>query len=228
MGPMSDGGLSKLQIHAEDAPGSFKHVIEVLFNPNRLILQKSSIWQRVQRGESDTQTAHFVGGEPATLSVDLFFDTYERGKSVLERTRPIFALTTVEEHGDLHRPPLCRLQWGENHFEGYQWVLQRLTQTFTLFRSDGTPVRATLACTFRQWRGDTEEAQALGLSSADVAKVRVVRRGETLSSVAAEEYNDPTLWRPIAEANGIDNPRRLEPGTVLSIPPLRPGQVAQS
>ena len=52
----------------------------------------------------------------------------------------------------------------------------------------------------------------------------VVKRGETLSSIAAEEYNDPTLWRSIAETNGINNPRRVAPGDVLAIPPVQAGR----
>jgi nucleoid-associated protein YgaU len=225
---MSEGSLQKLTIRSETAQGEFANAIEVLFNPNRITLQKSAIWRRSPAGESDTQQARFVGGEPATLSVELFFDTYERQENVLDRTRPIFALTTIEQHGHLHRPPLCQLQWGRNNFDGFLWTLQNLTQTLTLFRSDGTPVRATLTCSFTQWRGEREEARALGLSSPDVAKLRVVRRGETLSGVAAEEYNDPALWRHIAEANGIDNPRHLPPGTVLAVPPLRPGRGTRS
>ena len=49
---------------------------------------------------------------------------------------------------------------------------------------------------------------------------RVVKRGDTLSSIAAEEFHDATLWRPIAETNRIDDPLALQPGTVLSIPAL--------
>jgi nucleoid-associated protein YgaU len=49
-----------------------------------------------------------------------------------------------------------------------------------------------------------------------------VRRGDTLSSIAAEEYNDAMLWRPLAEANRINNPRVLTPGQVLVVPVLRP------
>ena len=58
--------------------------------------------------------------------------------------------------------------------------------------------------------------------SPDVAKTRVVRRGDTLSAIAAEEYGDPAVWRPIARANGIVDPRRLPPGQVLTIPVLQP------
>ena len=54
----------------------------------------------------------------------------------------------------------------------------------------------------------------------------IVRRGDTLSSIANDEYRDPGLWRPIAQANGIFNPRILEPGTQLLIPALRAGAIA--
>ncbi|MGW7310516.1 peptidase M23, partial [Streptomyces sp. NPDC054835] len=32
------------------------------------------------------------------------------------------------------------------------------------------------------------------------------------------EYGDATRWRVIAEANGIDDPMRLSPGTELLLP----------
>ena len=48
----------------------------------------------------------------------------------------------------------------------------------------------------------------------------MVKRGETLSSIAQEEYGDPNLWRIIANENRLLNPRKLKPGLVLTIPPL--------
>jgi nucleoid-associated protein YgaU len=51
-----------------------------------------------------------------------------------------------------------------------------------------------------------------------VAKQRIVKRGETLSSIAAEEYLDPAMWRPIADQNGLDDPFNLVPGTLLLLP----------
>ncbi len=53
-----------------------------------------------------------------------------------------------------------------------------------------------------------------------MAKTHTVERGETLSAIAADEYRDPTLWRAIADANRIDNPRQLVAGQVLIIPAL--------
>ena len=47
---------------------------------------------------------------------------------------------------------------------------------------------------------------------------RLVKRGDSLSSIAAEVYRDPTLWRLIAEANGLDDPRHLPIGLRLELP----------
>jgi nucleoid-associated protein YgaU len=219
--------LEKLKVLIETVPGIFAQEVAVLFNPNRLTFRKTARWVRAPLPQRDSQPAQFTHGEPATLSVDLLFDTYEAGTDVRAYTRQIFGLTTIEDHGGLHRPPLCRLVWGRYDFEDFTWVLESLGQTFTLFLPDGTPVRATLACSFRQWRSDQVELKLLDKQSPDVAKTRTLVRGETLASLAAEEYNDPALWRPIAEANGIDNPRLVQPGQVLSIPPLRPGTTSR-
>jgi nucleoid-associated protein YgaU len=219
--------LAKLKLLVEDAAGSFTNEIEAPFNPNKLTFAKSARWAPAQLPQRDSASQQFLYGEPATLSVELFFDTYEDGGDVRDYTNQIYLLTTVEKHGDLHRPPLLKLVWGRYDFDDFQWVLNTLNQTFSLFLSDGTPVRANLTCTFKQWRSDQTELKLLDKKSPDVAKTRTVLRGETLSSIAAVEYNDSTLWRPIAEANGIDNPRLVKPGQVLSIPRLAPGTTSR-
>ena len=51
-------------------------------------------------------------------------------------------------------------------------------------------------------------------------KRRVVKEGDTLWLIAAIEYGNPALWRRIALKNKIYNPRLLEPGRNLVIPPV--------
>jgi nucleoid-associated protein YgaU len=89
-----------------------------------------------------------------------------------------------------------------------------------LFLEDGTPVRATCRCTFKEWRSNPDDQRRQDTKSSDIPKSRVVRRGDTLSSIAAEEYLDPGKWRPIADENGIDDPLNLVPGKELLIPAL--------
>jgi nucleoid-associated protein YgaU len=49
-----------------------------------------------------------------------------------------------------------------------------------------------------------------------------VADGDTLATIAERFYGDPTLWRPIYEANRTaigDNPDNVRVGTTLRIPP---------
>jgi nucleoid-associated protein YgaU len=217
--------------------------VEALFNPSEISVSGSASWDQEYPASYGGAGAaalelEFRSVEAKTLSIELFFDTYEpraattfkdavvallpaavsqrKATSVSRYTERVAQLAEVDQA--LHRPPVCNLRWGA--FDIFTGVLTSLNQRFTLFLEDGTPVRATLSCSFlgvsRAWRRRRE------LQSSDVAKTRRVRRNDTLHSIAAEEYRDPALWRHIARANGIVNPRSLQPGTVLTIPRLRP------
>ncbi len=59
------------------------------------------------------------------------------------------------------------------------------------------------------------------LQSPDHEKAYRVRPGDTLQSIAWRHYDDPSLWRPIASANNIEDPRDLVPGAVLRVPRIR-------
>jgi len=81
-------------------------------------------------------------------------------------------------------------------------------------------VRATSRCVFREYQDNPRDKQKQAGQSSDIVKQWVVRRGDTLSGIAAAEYLDPALWRPIADQNGLDDPLDLEPGMVLLLPTL--------
>jgi nucleoid-associated protein YgaU len=63
------------------------------------------------------------------------------------------------------------------------------------------------------------------LQSADHTKSRSIRRRERLDQIAAQEYGSSAEWRRIADENDIDDPRLVEPGTLLRLPPMRVGSV---
>jgi nucleoid-associated protein YgaU len=87
-----------------------------------------------------------------------------------------------------------------------------------LFLSDGTPVRATVDITLKEYWDPKEQGGRL--KSANFSKQHVASQGETLAGIAARYYDNPALWRKIAEANNIDNPRSLQPSQVLEIPAI--------
>lgn len=240
------GELQKLTIFYEQSGTPEQVPIEALFNPGEISLTKSANWEQQhavgQGGQSSASVEQeFRSVEAETFSIELFFDTYESRSSAMTGARagasflpasviPGREASDVRQYTDqiarlvdvdtnLHRPPICDLRWGV--FDIFTGVLTSLHQRFTLFLDDGTPVRATLTCDFVEV--DTQaQARTTELYSSDVTKTRQVRRYDTLQSLAANEYGDPALWRPIATANGIVNPRDVQPGTMLTIPKLQP------
>ena len=76
-----------------------------------------------------------------------------------------------------------------------------------------------MSVTFSEYSTGGESRQR-PLQSSDKTKIRTVKQGDSLWAIAAEEYGDPALWRPIADENGIYNPRILEAGSEITIPPL--------
>jgi nucleoid-associated protein YgaU len=192
--------------------------IPVLFNPTEYSLEKSNQFQDTSLPGLPSPITQFVSGGAQTLSMELFFDTYtdENGKDVRTYTDPITDLTKIDR--SLHAPPICLFQWGKVQFQA---VLERVSRRFTMFLADGTPVRAVLNVTFKEYVTLEEQVKGACLESSDRTKRRVIIRGDSLWLIASQEYGDPGEWRSIARANGIDNPRNLEAGKEIIIPPLR-------
>ncbi len=103
----------------------------------------------------------------------------------------------------------------------FKGVIEALNISFTLFTPDGVPIRAKLSLTLKEDRPVAIQVKESPKSSPDVEKHHVVRRGDTLSGIAAMAYGDPGEWRAIARANGIGDPRVLAPGVDLVVPRLR-------
>lgn len=189
--------------------------IPVLFNPTQYSLDQGNTLADVGVPGLSAPILQYVRGNGRSLSMDLFFDTYEKRRDVRKHTNRIYGLLDIR--GPLHRPPICTFTWGSFNFT---CVLERVGGRFTLFLSDGTPVRATLSVSFKEFVEVEVLVRATPTESADHAKTYLVRRGDTLSSIAAAEYGDPARWRPIAEANRVANPRLLPPGTRLVLPAI--------
>jgi nucleoid-associated protein YgaU len=109
---------------------------------------------------------------------------------------------------------------GSQRRNGFRCVLESVKQKFTLFSPDGVPLRATLTVSLREYKTLQNQLDELRLSSPDRSHVHVLQQGETLASVSTRYYDTPVDWRAIAEANNLDDPRRLEPGTFLNVPAL--------
>lgn len=85
-----------------------------------------------------------------------------------------------------------------------------------------------LALTLREYKLKSALASTAGKGSgAAVSQTReearsvpqtyTVRAGDTLWAIASRFYGDGTLWRVLAEKNGVSDPKKLQEGRVLTL-----------
>ncbi len=200
--------------------------IEVMFNPEEYTVNKDINYAQSSIPGLSGPILQFVNGNMKTLEMELFLDTYEAhtegstplneaGEDVRKYTQKITDLMVI--NSDTHAPPVIIFAWGKFSFT---CVLARVSQRFIMFNKDGAPVRARLNVTFNEYIDFELEAKERNRQTADFTKVHVVTQGETLSSIANALYKSPRLWRPIAIANTIDDPRRITVGQQLRVPSL--------
>lgn len=213
--------LEKLTITNQDTGETFT----VLFNPSEYSIEGGNTWEE-QKRERRKPELQFTGQALRKLSLELFCDTYEERLDVRLHTGRVARLLVASvDSSNGKRPPVCQLTWGpldpgagDFPFTG---VLETLKQQFVLFLPDGTPVRARLTVSFKEYSTPQQQEQAEPRRNSFPAQTHTVKAGETLSGIAAQVWRDPSLWRRIAEANDVDNPLDLTPGRVLAVPPIR-------
>jgi len=194
--------------------------ITVLFNPEEYTINKDNNFAVQGIPGLSAPIVQFVNGNLRTLEMELFFDTWDRGPRLKKDVRTEFTskiIQLMEIDSDLHAPPLLVVSWSTLQF---RCVLARVNQKFTMFDGDGKPVRARLTCTFNEVIDPEQEAREVNRQTVDFSKAHTVMQDETLSAIATKFYNDPRAWRPIAVANGIDDPSSIIPGQSLLIPSL--------
>ncbi|MGE5595946.1 MAG: CIS tube protein [Hyphomicrobiales bacterium] len=218
---MSTGQLVKATIKNLDT----NETVSCMFNPSEYTFSKTNSWAENQTRGENSPPLDFNRGNPTSLTMQLFFDTYSTGEDVRTKyTNALWKLAMVNEDKKdpktgKSRPPLCEFRWGQTW--SFKAVVASITQKFTLFLPDGTPARATVDLTLTQAE-DPGKFPFQNPTSGGAAghRTHVVRQRETLDLIAAEEYGESRHWRVIAEANGIDDPLKLRPGSVLALPPV--------
>lgn len=201
-----------------------------LFNPTSYSVAKETTWEEKGIPGHNLAGMQFKWGANKRIAMSLLFDTFEAGVDVRSGpggTDQLAKMTEVSEtdQNNTPRPPLLQLYWGDKPIGSAglsDWVLLSYTIRYTLFAQVGggvVPVRALVDLSFKEYIDPKDDAKSSPTAKANKAKVHTVVQGETLSGIAAKEYGDPGEWRRIAAANQISDPRRLQTGRQIVIPP---------
>lgn len=198
-----------------------------LFNPNEYAISKANAWTVKPVVGASLPAPQFSGGHARELTLNLLFDADPSSGDVTSATDALFAMMEVNSslasgRTNQARPPSITFAWGT--FTSFKAVCSRLNVQFTMFKPDGTPIRATAALTLIQVEKDPRSGQGTPAAAqnpttrAERMRVHIVRAGDSLQSIAYAHYGDPNRWRTIARENGIDDPLNLERGAELSVP----------
>lgn len=213
----SSGGSNSAESSLTGQAGSR---ITFLFNPLKYTIEKTAEWARyAQPGQAQASIPVFRGSGPRTMSVEVLLDATFSGGSVqgdidllFDCCKPTLPSMLLQEPS----PPFVMFGWGTTL--AFLAAMQSVHVEYLLFKPDGTPLRASVTLSMSEIPISLPGQNPT--SGGNAQRTRTVVAGDTLQSIAYREYGKPTLWRAIAELNGIDDPTRLAPGRSLLIPPL--------
>jgi nucleoid-associated protein YgaU len=201
-------------------PGPPRGRITFQFNPKDLTLSKSAKWGRdAQKGAKKSAVPHFGGAEPSKLTLEMFLDASDtQDDSVVKTVEQLFAccVPTDETHqSKTGCPPWVVFHWGAiTSFTAY---VKSVSVKYTLFTPGGMPIRGTATVNLEEIAGE-QQGQNPTSGALSARRVHTVVAGDSLPSIAWQEYGDPTVWRVVARANDVDDPLRLPAGTTLVLP----------
>ena len=197
-----------------------------LFNPESIKITKRNTWEGDVMPGKGVPSLEFKGSSSGTMGFELTFDTTDTGKPVTDYTGKLLAMMDIDkdlpgtnENTNNGRPPFLTFHWGQ--LASFPAVIESASVTFDYFSSSGVPLRAKVGLEMKQFtpsRAFTKQNPTSGTPQPH--RIHRVQRGETLDRISARYYGDPTRWRALALANGIEDPLAIRPGSLITVPLL--------
>lgn len=217
------GTLEKLLIIAYAKPDyaePFVGKFESYLNPNEITMSYELEWDAAQGAGSTNSRMNFKKAKPGDLTLTFFIDgTGADGRriSVQEKVEEFQLVTGY--NGKIHRANYLKVMWGTLAVK--RCVLKTASITYKLFKPNGIPLRAVITATFTDNSDDKTRVALAQDQSPDLTHIRLVKAGDTLPGLCFNIYGEARYYLEVARQNGLDNFRKLEPGTKVVFPPLQ-------
>jgi nucleoid-associated protein YgaU len=197
------------------------------FDPEEYTVRAEADWHATpQPNAKDGPVPQFHGVKPAAMDVKILLDSFAVPPSPPEPAIAILRQAMGPSEASLAQgrgmaAPVM-FGWGTN-IVLEQAFIKSMSITYKRFLL-GNPVRAEVTVTLEAIPS-VVAAQNPTSGGLATRRTRTVVAGDTLASIAYQEYGDAARWRAIAAANGIDDPMRLAAGTVLLVPEPREAEL---
>jgi len=149
---------ARLSIGTTDQRPNFH--VDAQYNPKEIQIDRSVPWTPHSMSNAASPSdddapgdihLEFTGAKGRSMTVEMLFDGYEEGRSIAAQVDSLEAMATVPDPSSsdqtLRRPALCVVSWGNRGVPSFRCVIEQLSTKYTMFASDGTPLRAV--CTVK-------------------------------------------------------------------------------
>lgn len=202
-------------------PGSSIRLLKFQFNPEKLSIKKEAEWKPAsQEGAEATPFPQYKSPKPVNLSLDMLLDAAHSPSNDIvgdiDALLGCLVPTTRSRSQGTPHPPLVKFGWGTKlTLTAY---VTSVSTEYQLFQPNGTPIRAKCTVALSEYPSTTQRQNPTSGGTA-THTTRTLRAGDTLASVAYDEYGNASLWRGLARANDLEDPLRAPVGLSLLVPP---------
>lgn len=206
--------------------GSSKCIVQI--NPASYTHEHTVNYNNQQALGSPGTTLWFKGIPPEKVSFDVYFDATGaiKSESVVSLTKPVSVNDQIKTfkdvcftyNGSIHESNYLIISWGTLVFK---CKLTSLNIAYTLFKNDGTPLRAKLSVAFEEAIDADLIAKEANNQSPDLTHLIEIKEGDTLPLICYRIYGDSSYYMEVAAYNNILNFRDLTPGTKIYLPPIK-------
>lgn len=120
--------------------------------------------------------------------------------------------------GSKHRPNFLKVEWGSLAFV---CVCKSINVTSTLFKEDGTTLRATIELSLSKTVDFKTKEKEAKKNSPDLTHVRTVKAGDTLPLMTYRIYGDSSYYMEVARVNKLVSIQSIKPGDQIYFPPIK-------
>ncbi|MCK6436748.1 CIS tube protein [Rivihabitans pingtungensis] len=213
-------GLQKLTItaYSDEQFTSKVGSYSVQINPDSYTHSHTASYNPANTTDTAGTTTKYHRIEPETLSFSFYLDgTGVVSTLTVADSIKAFKQLVYQYNGTIHSPNYLQVVWGGLAFK---CRLTSLNIDYTLFDSNGAPLRAKLTPSFEQYLSPDDLAKLSGKNSPDMTHIRTVAAGDTLPLMCQRIYGDSRHYLMVANHNGLIRFRQLEPGQRIVFPPL--------
>jgi len=194
-------------------------VFEAMFNPDTYTVEHQNIYDLSQPVGSTAKDPNFSIQLPVRFSFEFTIDATGVASDIIvpvPKQMLLFNKVTIDVDGDSHRSNYLIVQWGSFIRD---CILISARTTYTLFNSEGIPLRAKINASFLERKGTTLNQIANMFSSPDLTHSKIVSEGDILPLMVFREYKNQDYYLQVARTNGLKNFRELKQGTTLNFYP---------